>query len=188
MARSPSPLTENGTEYQVSCVKIVFQVCLSHVRPRSPTKCESWSTSVQCIEHNARCYFGASESPLLCSQQLTLGWWRTLSFLSQPSQLIPLASYTFCSQERHQVSMRLHLSLVSWSLSVKKQILQQGSRRRRLWRRVPSSLEEVELAAGGDYIIPSYSNFSAEWDCLCTGSSITETFTLSSMENIEGAL
>ena len=49
-------------------------------------------------------------------------------------------------------------------------------------------LEEVELAAGGDYIIPNYSNFSAEWDRLRTGSSITETFTLSSMESIKGLL
>jgi coatomer subunit gamma len=49
-------------------------------------------------------------------------------------------------------------------------------------------LEEVELAAGGDYIIPNYSNFSAEWDRLRTGSSITETFTLSSMESIKGVL
>ena len=49
-------------------------------------------------------------------------------------------------------------------------------------------LEEVELAAGGDYIIPSYSNFSSEWERLRTGASITETFTLSSMESIKGML
>lgn len=49
-------------------------------------------------------------------------------------------------------------------------------------------LEEVELAAGRDYIIPSYSNFSSEWDRLRTGASITETFTLSSMESIKGVL
>jgi len=47
-------------------------------------------------------------------------------------------------------------------------------------------LEEVELAAGGDYIIPSYLNFSSEWDRLRTGASMTETFTLSSMESIKG--
>jgi coatomer protein complex subunit gamma len=47
-------------------------------------------------------------------------------------------------------------------------------------------LEEVELAAGGDYIIPNYSNFSSEWERLRTGASITETFTLSSMESIKG--
>ncbi len=47
-------------------------------------------------------------------------------------------------------------------------------------------LEEVELAAGGDYIIPSYSNFSSEWDRLRTGASMIETFTLSSMESIKG--
>jgi len=48
-------------------------------------------------------------------------------------------------------------------------------------------LEEVELAPGGDYIIPSYANFSSEWDRLRTGVSITETFTLSSMESIKAA-
>jgi coatomer protein complex subunit gamma len=47
-------------------------------------------------------------------------------------------------------------------------------------------LEEVELAAGGDYIIPSYSNFSSEWERLRTGASVTETFTLSSMESLKG--
>ncbi|KAF8489752.1 hypothetical protein JB92DRAFT_1359146 [Gautieria morchelliformis] len=35
------------------------------------------------------------------------------------------------------------------------------ARRRRV--RDEYQLEEVELGAGGDYIIPSYANFSAEW-------------------------
>lgn len=48
------------------------------------------------------------------------------------------------------------------------------------------SLEEVEVAAGGDYIIPSYASFGAEWDRLRTGPSATETFALSSMESIKG--
>lgn len=47
-------------------------------------------------------------------------------------------------------------------------------------------LEEVELGAGGDYIIPSYSNFSAEWDRLRSGSTATETFALSAMDSIKG--
>lgn len=47
-------------------------------------------------------------------------------------------------------------------------------------------LEEVELAAGGDYIIPSYANFSAEWDRLRGGATATETFSLSAMESIKG--
>ena len=47
-------------------------------------------------------------------------------------------------------------------------------------------LEEVELAAGGDYVIPSDWDLSSEWDHLQTGASITEMFTLSSMESIKG--
>ncbi len=47
-------------------------------------------------------------------------------------------------------------------------------------------LEEVELSAGGDYIIPSYATFGSEWDRLRTGPSVTETFALSSMDSIKG--
>jgi coatomer subunit gamma len=47
-------------------------------------------------------------------------------------------------------------------------------------------LEEVELSAGGDYIIPSYATFGAEWDRLKSGPSATETFALSSMESLKG--
>ena len=47
-------------------------------------------------------------------------------------------------------------------------------------------LEEVELSAGGDYIVPSYANFSAEWDRLRGGATATETFSLSAMESIKG--
>lgn len=48
-------------------------------------------------------------------------------------------------------------------------------------------LEEVELSAGGDYIIPSYSSFSSEWDRLRSGATATETFSLTAMESIKGA-
>ena len=48
-------------------------------------------------------------------------------------------------------------------------------------------LEDVELAAGGDYIIPSYTSFSSEWDRLRTGATATETFTLTAMESIKGS-
>jgi len=48
-------------------------------------------------------------------------------------------------------------------------------------------LEEVELSAGGDYIIPSYATFEAEWKKLESGASATETFSLSAMESLKGA-
>ena len=47
-------------------------------------------------------------------------------------------------------------------------------------------LEEVELSAGGDYIIPNYATFGSEWDRLRSGPSATETFTLSAMESLKG--
>lgn len=47
-------------------------------------------------------------------------------------------------------------------------------------------LEEVELAAGGDYIVPTYVTFGAEWDRMRSGATATETFALSAMESIKG--
>ena len=49
-------------------------------------------------------------------------------------------------------------------------------------------VEEVELSAGGDYIVPSYSSFGAEWDRLRSAPSATETFSLSAMESLKGAV
>lgn len=49
-------------------------------------------------------------------------------------------------------------------------------------------IEEVELSAGGDYIIPSYASFGSEWDRLQSAPNATETFSLSSMESLKGAL
>ena len=49
-------------------------------------------------------------------------------------------------------------------------------------------LEEVELGAGGDYILPSYATFSSEWDSLRKKAAATETFALGAMESIQGEL
>lgn len=49
-------------------------------------------------------------------------------------------------------------------------------------------VEEVELSAGGDYIVPSYSSFGAEWDRLRSAPSAMETFSLSAMESLKGAV
>jgi coatomer protein complex subunit gamma len=47
--------------------------------------------------------------------------------------------------------------------------------------------EEVELSAGGDYIVPSYAAFGPEWDRLKAGPSVTETFGLgTSVESLKG--
>jgi coatomer protein complex subunit gamma len=49
-------------------------------------------------------------------------------------------------------------------------------------------LEEVELSAGSDYIIPNYATFASEWDRLRIGPNATETFALSAMESLQGAI
>jgi len=49
-------------------------------------------------------------------------------------------------------------------------------------------LEEVELNAGSDYIVPSYASFASEWDRLRTGPNATETFALSAMESLQGMI
>ena len=47
-------------------------------------------------------------------------------------------------------------------------------------------LEEVELGAGGDYIVPSYVTFASEWEKLKGSATATETFALSAMDSIKG--
>lgn len=47
-------------------------------------------------------------------------------------------------------------------------------------------VEEVELSAGGDYIVPSYASFGSEWDRLRSAPTATETFALSAMESLKG--
>lgn len=47
-------------------------------------------------------------------------------------------------------------------------------------------LEEVELGAGGDYIVPNYVSFDSEWEKLAKNATAEEEFSLSSMASIKG--
>lgn len=47
------------------------------------------------------------------------------------------------------------------------------------------SLEDVEVSAGGDWIIPNYVAFNAEWERLASVE-VVETFALGAMESIKG--
>lgn len=49
-------------------------------------------------------------------------------------------------------------------------------------------VEDVELSAGGDYIVPSYASFNSEWERLKSSPSATETFALSAMESLKGKM
>lgn len=47
-------------------------------------------------------------------------------------------------------------------------------------------VEDIEVTAGGDYILPSYCSFNAEWDGLAKAAEIEEVFTLGAMASIKG--
>lgn len=47
-------------------------------------------------------------------------------------------------------------------------------------------LEEIEVSAGGDYILPSYCSFNAEWEGLGEAAEMEEEFGLSGMASIKG--
>lgn len=49
-------------------------------------------------------------------------------------------------------------------------------------------LEEIELGAGGDYIVPTYVTFASEWERLRGGATATETFALGAMDSIKGKI
>ncbi|KAF8578751.1 coatomer subunit gamma [Ramaria rubella] len=168
----PTPLTESETEYVVSCVKhlfkehVVFQFNVSNTLP--DTVLEQVSVIMQPAADS-----GLTEDFIITIPQLT----------AADSPGIVYASFTRDDPTEYTLaSFQCTLKFISKELD-------------------PSSgepedegyedeyqLEEVELGAGGDYIVPSYTNFSAEWDRLRTGSTATETFALSAMDSIKAAV
>ncbi|KAH8997419.1 adaptin N terminal region-domain-containing protein [Lactarius akahatsu] len=167
----PVQLTENETEYQVSCVKhvfrehIVFQFNVSNTMP--DTILEQVSVVMQPPEDS-----GLTEDFIIPIP--------TLSSANSPG--IVYVSFTRDAPEDYATaSFQCVLKFIS------KEVDPSTGEPEAEGYEDEYQLEEVELAAGGDYIIPSYSNFSSEWDRLRTGASMTETFTLSSMESIKAA-
>jgi len=184
----PVPLTENETEYQVSCVKhifrehIVFQVCLlpvllQSVNLEAPQFNVSNTMPDTILERASVIMQPAADSGL------TEDFIIPVPTLSANSPGVVYVSFTREAPDDYATaSFSCVLKFVS------KEVDPATGEPEAEGYEDEYQLEEVELAAGGDYIIPSYSNFSAEWDHLHTGSSITEMFTLSSMENIKGVL
>ena len=185
----PVQLTENETEYQVSCVKhvfpehIVFQVSVSHaLRP--------------CMDFEAPQFNVSNTMPDTVLEQV--------SVIMQPSAdsgltedfIIPIPSLSssnspgivYVSFTREAPEEYVTASFPCMLKFISKEMDPATGEPELEGYEDEYQLEEVELAAGGDYIIPSYSNFSSEWERLRTGASITETFTLSSMESIKGVL
>ncbi|KAJ3789993.1 coatomer subunit gamma [Lentinula aff. detonsa] len=169
---SPIQLTESETEYQVTCVKhifkehVVFQYNVSNTLP--DTVLEGVTIIMQPSEE--------TES-LVEDFIIPIP---SLSSASSPGTVY--VSFTRTSPEEFVIaSFSCLLKFVSKELD-------------------PSTgepedegyedeypLEDIELSAGGDYIIPSYATFGSEWDRMRAGPSAVETFALSSMESLKAA-
>ncbi|KLO11312.1 coatomer subunit gamma [Schizopora paradoxa] len=167
----PAQLTESETEYQVSCVKhifkehVVFQFNVSNTMP--DTVLEQVSVIMQ-----PQAESGLTEDfimPLPSLMQSTSPGIVYVSFTRDTPEEYALASFQcilkFISKEVDPVSGEPE---------------EEGYEDE-------YQLEEVELASGGDYIIPTYASFASEWDRLRSGPHATETFALSAMESIKAA-
>ena len=186
----PAQLTESETEYQVSCVKhifkehIVFQVCLVLF-------CFSFSgkllTLVQFNVSNTMPDTVLEQVSVIMQPQtdsgLTEDFIMPLQSLTQASSPgVVYVSFTRDSPDDYAVaSFQCVLKFIS------KEVDPASGEPEEEGYEDEYQLEEVELASGGDYIIPSYASFASEWDRLRSGAVATETFALSAMESIKGA-
>jgi len=167
----PVQLTENETEYQVSCVKHVFREHIVFQFNVSNTMLDTILEQVSVIMQPPA-DSGLTEDFIIPVP--------ALSTTTSPG--VVYVSFTREAPEEYATaSFPCVLKFIS------KEVDPATGEPEAEGYEDEYQLEEVELAAGGDYIIPSYSNFSSEWDRLRTGASITETFTLSSMESIKAA-
>lgn len=167
----PVQLTESETEYQVSCVKhifkehIVFQFNVSNTLP--DTILEGVTVIMQPSADS-----GLTEDFIIPLPSLS----------ASTSPGIVYVSFTRDSPEDY--------AMASFACILKffsKEVDPATGEPEEEGYEDEYQLEEVELSAGGDYIVPSYANFSAEWDRLRGGATATETFSLSAMESIKAA-
>ncbi|KAF7784185.1 hypothetical protein Agabi119p4_350 [Agaricus bisporus var. burnettii] len=169
---NPVQLTENETEYQITCVKhifsnhIVFQFNVSNTLP--DTVLEQVSVIMQPTSEES----GLIEDFIIPLTSLT----------SSNSPDIVYVSFTRTEPDQYAMaSFQCTLKFISKELDPSTgQPEEEGYEDE-------YQLEEVELSAGGDYIIPSYVTFGAEWDRLRSGPSATETFALSAMDSLKAA-
>ncbi|KAJ7611001.1 adaptin N terminal region-domain-containing protein [Roridomyces roridus] len=167
----PAQLTESETEYQVTCVKhifkehVVFQFNVSNTLP--DTVLEQVTMAMQTED------VGLTQDFVLPIP--------SLSAVSSPG--IVYVSFTRDEPEDYAIgSFQCTLQFVS------KELDPSTGEPEAEGYEDEYQIEEVELSAGGDYIIPSYAAFGAEWDRLKGAPSVTETFGLgSSVESLKAA-
>ncbi|KAG8885327.1 coatomer subunit gamma [Tulasnella sp. 331] len=170
-SKQPAQLTESETEYVVSCVKhvfkehIVFQFNVSNTL--SDTILERVAVAMQPND------VGLTEDFILPIASLS----------NSTSPQVVYVSFTRDSPEEYVLgSFACTLKFIS------KEVDPTSGEPEEEGYEDEYQLEEVELGAGSEYIIPNYANFSTEWDKLEEdGTSMTETFSLSSMASIKAA-
>ncbi|KAH7886212.1 coatomer subunit gamma [Phlebopus sp. FC_14] len=167
----PIQLTESETEYQVTCVKhifkehIVFQFNVSNTLP--DTVLEQVSVIMQPQTDS-----GLTEDFIIPVPSLT----------ASTSPRIVYVSFTRDRPEEYATaSFQCILKFISKELDPSTGEPEEEGYEDEY------QLEEVELAVGGDYIVPSYASFSTEWERLRSGATATETFSLTAMESIKAA-
>ncbi|KAJ6601355.1 coatomer subunit gamma [Mycena vulgaris] len=167
----PVQLTESETEYQVTCVKhiykehIVFQFNVSNTLP--DTVLEQLTMAMQTEDTGL-------------TQDLVLPI-NSLSAATSPG--IAYVSFTRDEPEEYAIaSFQCTLQFVSKELDPSTGEPEADGYEDEY------QIEEVELSAGGDYIVPSYAAFGSEWDRMKAGPSVTETFGLgTSVESLKAA-
>ncbi|KAJ3895815.1 coatomer subunit gamma [Lentinula edodes] len=169
---SPIQLTESETEYQVTCVKhifkehVVFQYNVSNTLP--DTVLEGVTIIMQPSEET---------DSLVEDFIIPIP---SLSPANSPGTVY--VSFTRTSPEEFAIaSFSCLLKFVS------KEVDPSTGEPEDEGYEDEYPLEDVELSAGGDYIIPSYATFGSEWDRMRAGPSAVETFALSSMESLKSA-
>ncbi|KAJ2918352.1 hypothetical protein MD484_g2065, partial [Candolleomyces efflorescens] len=169
---TPAQLTESETEYQVTCVKhifkehIVFQYNVSNTLP--DTVLEQLSVIMTPQDEES----GLVEDFIIPLPSLTLA--------NSPG--IVYVSFTREDPTKYSIgSFGCTLKFISKELDPTTQEPEEEGYEDEY------QLEEVELSAGGDYIIPSYATFGSEWDRMRSGPSATETFLLGAMESLKAA-
>ncbi|KAG1754749.1 coatomer subunit gamma [Suillus paluster] len=167
----PVQLTESETEYQVTCVKhifkehIVFQYNVSNTLP--DTVLEQVVVVMQ-----PQADSGLTEDVVFQIDSLSC---------SNDPGIVYVSFKRDNPREYTTTSFQCILKFIS------KELDPSTGRPEEEGYEDEYQLEEVELSAGGDYIIPSYASFSSEWDRLRSGATATETFSLGAMESIKAA-
>ncbi|KAJ7044941.1 coatomer subunit gamma [Mycena alexandri] len=167
----PVPLTESETEYQVTCVKhifkehVVFQFNVSNTLP--DTVLEQVTMAMQ-----------TEDTGLTQEFVLPIA---SLSAATSPG--IAYVSFTRDAPDDYATAtFQCTLQFVS------KELDPSTGEPEAEGYEDEYQTEEVELSAGGDYIVPSYVQFGAEWDRLKGGPSATETFGLgTAVESLKAA-